>query len=213
MSVLQFDCRFRYASGFQLDFAFDVDQGVTALIGPSGCGKSTILQLIAGLLCPDSGRIVLRDRMLFSSRDGVHLAPERRAVGYVFQDYQLFPHLNVEHNLRYGQRRSSSDHFSFAKTVEILELEHLLQRRPATLSGGEKQRVAIGRAVLRDSKLLLLDEPFNALDAERRASVSEYLSKVIVAFQIPTLLVSHDTDSVNRIAHQTVRINAKTGAQ
>jgi molybdate transport system ATP-binding protein len=115
----------------------------------------------------------------------------------------------VEDNLRYGQRRSGGAHFSFAKTVEILNLDGLMGRRPATLSGGEKQRVAIGRASLRDSKLLLLDEPFNALDAERRATVSDYLSKVIVAFQIPTLLVSHDAESVGRIAHRTVRIEPR----
>jgi molybdate transport system ATP-binding protein len=208
MSILQFDCRLSYASGFRLDFAFEAGAGVTALVGPSGCGKTTILNLIAGLLRPDSGRIVLRDAVLFCSQRGVNVPPERRAAGYVFQEYQLFPHLSVEQNLRYGQQRSRSEHFSFAKAVEILDLGHLLQRRPATLSGGEKQRVAIGRAILRDSRILLLDEPFSALDADLSTSVSQYLSRVIAEFHLPTLLVSHNAESVSRLANATIRLSA-----
>ena len=108
MPVLHFDCRFRYATGFALDFAFDAERGVTALVGPSGSGKTTVLNLIAGLLTPADGAIVLGDRTLFDSRAAVNLPPNRRAIGYVFQDYQLFPHLSVAENLRYGERRSAS---------------------------------------------------------------------------------------------------------
>jgi molybdate transport system ATP-binding protein len=206
MSVLAFDCRFRYPAGFALNFQFEANGGVTALVGPSGCGKTTILQLIAGLLTPAGGRIVLGDRELFSSHTGANLAPEQRGVGYVFQDYQLFPHLSVEQNLRYGERRASSVHFSFAKTVEILGLGDCLWRQPASLSGGQKQRVAIGRAILRGASLLLLDEPFSALDAELRRGVGEYLARAIAEFQIPTLLVSHNAESVGSLANATVRL-------
>lgn len=209
MTVLQFDCRIRYPTGFQLDLAFEADAGVTALVGRSGCGKTTTLHLIAGLLRPDEGRITLHQQTLYCSAGGVNVAPERRGVGYVFQDYQLFPHLDVEQNLRYGQERSRSQHFSFSKTVEILNLEPLLQRRPSTLSGGEKQRVAIGRAVLRDSRMLLLDEPFSALDAELGSTISDYLAQITAEFHIPMLLVSHNAESVARLATSTVRLDGR----
>jgi molybdate transport system ATP-binding protein len=207
MSVLEFDCRFRYPSGFALDLSFEADGGVTALVGPSGCGKTTVLNLIAGLLCPASGRISLHGKTLYCSQPRVNLAPEQRGIGYVFQDYQLFPHLSVEQNLRYGERRARSVHFSFAKTVEILGLGQLLRRQPASLSGGQKQRVAIGRAILRGAGLLLLDEPFSALDAELRTGVGEYLARAIAEFHIPTLLVSHNPENVGQLANHTVRMS------
>jgi molybdate transport system ATP-binding protein len=206
MNVLEFDCRYHYASGFALDFAFAANGEVTALVGPSGCGKTTILNLIAGLLRPARGRIVLSGRELSSTQSGMHLPPERRRIGYVFQDYQLFPHLTVEQNLRYGERRSRSEHFSFSRTIEILDLGEQLARRPASLSGGQKQRVAIGRAILRGADLLLLDEPFSALDAKLQREVSEYLARAISEFQMPTLLVSHDDESVSRLAKSIVRM-------
>jgi molybdate transport system ATP-binding protein len=206
MSVLRFDCRFRYPSGFSLDFAFETGLGITALIGPSGSGKTTILNLIAGLLRPNSGRIELHQKGLYCSRENINLPPEARRVGYVFQDYQLFPHLSVEQNLRYGDCRAKSEHFSFSRTVEILDLHELLHRRPMSLSGGQKQRIAIGRAILRGASILLLDEPFSALDAELRRSISEYLARAIAEFQIPTLLVSHDMETVNGIASATIRL-------
>jgi molybdate transport system ATP-binding protein len=208
MSVLVFDCRFRYDSGFALDLAFEMESGVTALVGPSGSGKTTVLNLIAGLLRPPSGRIVLRDKRLYCSSEHINVPPEERQVGYVFQDYQLFPHLSVEQNLRYAQRRARHEHFSFAKTVEILDLGELLQRPPTSLSGGQKQRVAIGRAILRGANLLLLDEPFSALDAELRRSISQYMTRAIAEFHIPTLLVSHDVETVKGIASATIRLNA-----
>lgn len=206
MSVLKFDCRFCYPSGFRLDFAFEAGPGVTALVGPSGSGKTTILNLLAGLLRPQAGEIELHGKRLFSSSANVNVPPEGRNVGYVFQDYQLFPHLSVEQNLRYGHRRAKSEHFSFLRAVEILDLKDLLARSPKSLSGGEQQRVAIGRAILRGAGILLLDEPFSALDPELRRSVSEYLARAIAEFHIPTLLVSHDMETVKAIAHTTIRI-------
>jgi molybdate transport system ATP-binding protein len=206
MSVLAFDCRFRYSTGFLIDFAFETGPGITAIVGPSGAGKTTILNLIAGLLRPISGRIELRGKPLYSSAEGINLPPEARRVGYVFQDYQLFPHLSVAQNLRYGDRRAKSEHFSFDKAVEVLDLGELLLRPPTSLSGGQKQRVAIGRAILRGASILLLDEPFSALDAELRRTVSEYLARAIAEFHIPALLVSHDLETVKGIASSTIRL-------
>ena len=209
MSLLHFDCRFRYDSGFRLDFAFDAGAGVTALVGPSASGKTTVLNLIAGLLRPQSGTIRLHDRVLFDAATHINLPPERRDVGYVFQDYQLFPHLNVSDNLRYGQRRTHHESVSYERIVEILELADVARRFPHSLSGGQKQRVALGRALLRSPNLLLLDEPLSALDAELRASVAEYLSRAIAEFRIPTLLVTHDQESVAALAHATVEMRRR----
>ncbi|MGI8981320.1 MAG: ATP-binding cassette domain-containing protein [Pirellulaceae bacterium] len=206
MSLLQFDCRFRHNSRFALDLAFEAGAGVTALVGPSGCGKTTTLRLIAGLLKPNSGRIQLGERLLFDGAKRVNLPPEQRALGLVFQDYQLFPHLTVEQNLRYGLARNPSSPIDFAHVVEILELRPLLSAWPQSLSGGEKQRTAIGRAILRGPQLLLLDEPLSALDPDLRESISGYLQRVIGEYHIPTLLVTHDPHSVERLAHTTIRI-------
>jgi molybdate transport system ATP-binding protein len=206
VSVLHFDCRFRYATGFALDLAFDAERGVTALVGPSGSGKTTALNLIAGLLTPDDGAIVLGDRPLFDSRAAVNLPPNRRAIGYVFQDYQLFPHLSVAENLRYGERRSENAWGKFDAIVATLELGDLLDRAPASLSGGQKQRVALGRALLRGPELLLLDEPLNALDVELRRSIAASLSRVLAESPIPTLLVSHDRESVAALAGAVVEL-------
>lgn len=206
MSVLRFDCRFRYASGFALDLAFVADRGVTALVGPSGSGKTTVLNLIAGLLAPADGVIALADAVLFDSPTGVNLPPDRRGIGYIFQDYQLFPHMSVAQNLSYGQRRAKRGGANFDHVVETLELGELLRRAPASLSGGQKQRVAVGRALLCSPRLLLLDEPLNALDAELRQNIAKYLARVIAEFQIPGLLVSHDKESVAALADEVVTL-------
>jgi len=207
MSVLRFDCRFHYPEGFTLNFSCVVEDQITALVGPSGCGKTTVLNLIAGLLTPDQGTISLEDQILFDSRSGANVPSHLRQIGYVFQEYRLFPHLTVEDNLRYGQKRSKSNGIEFGKIVEVLELRDLTHRHPSSLSGGQKQRVALGRAILRSPKLLLLDEPLSALDAELRSSVAEHLDRVIREFRIPTLLVSHDRASVESLAESTLRMS------
>jgi len=209
MSLLQFDCRFSYASRFALELAFEAGEGITALVGPSGCGKTTTLRLIAGLLRPSSGRIQLEDQVLFDPSRGINLPPERRSLGLVFQDYQLFPHLTVEQNLRYGLARNLGAKIDFAHLVKILELGPLLAARPRSLSGGEKQRTAIGRAILRSPRLLLLDEPLSALDPKLRESISGYLQRIIGEYKLPTLLVTHDPQSIERLAHTTVRIGER----
>jgi molybdate transport system ATP-binding protein len=204
MSVLTFDCKFRYPTGFSLDYKFAMSGGVTALVGPSGSGKTTVLNLIAGLLTSSAGKISLAEQTLFDSTAKVNLPPDCREIGYVFQDYQLFPHLTVRDNLRYGRRRTKRAAATFDRIVGILELADVLDRVPASLSGGQKQRVAVGRAMLRGPKLLLMDEPLAALDSALRASVATALARVIAEFQVPTILVSHDQESINWLAHETL---------
>src|SRR6185503_7433666 len=161
---LIFDCRHRYPAGFELEARFEAGAGVTALFGPSGSGKSTVLSIIAGMRRPDAGTVRLGDRVLFDAARGICLPPEKRGIGFVFQDLLLFPHLTVEANLRFGARRRPTRAIPFERVVEVLELGALLRRHPHTLSGGERQRTALGRAILRGPELLLLDEPLTALD-------------------------------------------------
>jgi molybdate transport system ATP-binding protein len=205
MSKLQFDCRFRYPSGFQLDFAFQTEQAITALLGPSGVGKTTTLNLIAGLLSPSKGRITLGERVLFDSVRSVNVPIENRRIGFVFQDYQLFPHLTVEANLRYGFRRAKSQ-IDLPHLIEVLELSSLLHRYPQTLSGGQRQRVALGRAIASQPELLLLDEPVSALDQEFRDNVVEYLQRILAEFKFPILMVTHDIDTANKLGAALVRV-------
>jgi molybdate transport system ATP-binding protein len=206
MHCLEFDCRLRLAGGFQLEAAFRAGSGVTALVGPSGSGKTSVLHLIAGLLRPDQGRIAVRGRVLVDTARGIFVPPERRAIGFVFQEYRLFPHLSVADNLRYGMRRTRARRTDYGHLVEILGLGGLLGRMPESLSGGERQRVALGRAILREPDLLLLDEPLSALDQELKGEVSTYLASVIAEYHLPTLLVSHDPASTERLADATMEI-------
>lgn len=206
MSFLHFDCEFRYSRAFELRLAFDAEQQVTALVGPSGCGKTTVLNLIAGLLRPLRGTISIRDRLLFDSAKSVHSPPEERAVGYVFQDYQLFPHLTVEQNLRFGLRRSRAPRIAADDVIGVLRLADFLKRYPVELSGGQKQRVALGRAILQSPQLLLLDEPWSAIDVAHRQAVVQFVSECIREFGIPALLVSHDPESIEQFADAVVRM-------
>lgn len=174
---------------------------VVALVGPSGAGKTSVLNAIAGLVRPQSGRIAIDGRVLFDSNARIDLPPHRRQVGYVFQDARLFPHLDVRDNLRYGRHgRAAGERFGFDDIVALLGIEALLARRPRHLSGGEAQRVAIGRALLSQPALLLLDEPLSALDRARREELIPYLQRVRDETRLPMLYVSHREDEVRRIA-------------
>ncbi|RZZ83489.1 MULTISPECIES: molybdenum ABC transporter ATP-binding protein [Pseudoxanthomonas] len=177
------------------------DARLLALAGPSGAGKTSVLNAIAGLLRPVAGRIAVDGTVLFDSARGIDVPVHRRRIGYVFQDARLFPHLDVRGNLRYGTHgRSAGARFGFEAVVELLGIGPLLQRRPRNLSGGEAQRVAIGRALLSQPALLLLDEPLSALDPARRGELIPYLRGVRTELQLPMLYVSHQPDEVQQLA-------------
>src|SRR5690349_18571458 len=192
------------------DFLLDIDidsptPGVVALFGRSGCGKSTTVNLLAGLLPPDAGRVELNGEVLFDSANKIAQPIQSRRIGYVFQDARLFPHYTVLGNLQYGLKRARGDKvIGEAETIALLGLEALLARRPHQLSGGEKQRVALGRALLSQPRLLLLDEPLASLDVARREEVLPYLERLRDRLAIPMVYVSHQFDEVLRLATQVV---------
>ena len=201
--------RLRHRLGdFLLDAAFDFGDGpgVTALFGPSGAGKSTIINAIAGLLRPDEGHIVLGGETLLDTKSGKFVPARQRRIGVMFQDLRLFPHLSVRSNLFYGQRRARghADTGSTDALIALLGLEALLERRPRTLSGGERSRVALGRALLMQPKALLLDEPLTALDAPRKAEILPYLETLVRETKVPMLYVSHALDEIAQLADRMV---------
>lgn len=207
MSLIEFDCRLQYASGFDIDAAFTSDSLVTVLFGPSGSGKTSVLSMIAGLRRPQQGLICVGGRELFNSRAHVNLPPEQRRVGYVFQDRLLFPHMDVRANLLYGlKRRAIAAAFDFAHLVEVLELGELLDRAPHTLSGGQRQRVALGRALLSSPELLLLDEPLASIEEDLKDRVLAYLETALAERTLPTIFVSHDAAEVARLGHTVIEI-------
>ena len=187
-----------FRGGFRRHVRIDETSRVVALTGPSGAGKTSVLNAIAGLLRPRSGRIEIDGRVLFDHATGVDLPTHRRRVGYVFQDARLFPHLDVRANLRYARR--AEERFGFDAVVELLGIGALLGRRTGNLSGGEAQRVAIGRALLSQPALLLFDEPLSALDQDRRAELIPWLQRVRDETGLPMLYVSHTLDDVRRLA-------------
>jgi molybdate transport system ATP-binding protein len=194
--------RFERAS---IDTKFDVPTpGLTVLFGPSGAGKSTVIAAAAGLLRPDACRIALDGLVLADTETGVWVPPEARHVGLVFQDARLFPHMSVAKNLRYGMRRAPAGPIGFDEVVGLLGIGALLDRRPHTLSGGERQRVAIGRALLAQPRLLLMDEPLASLDADRKAEIVPYLTKIKTVLRLPVLYVTHAMEEVARLADAIV---------
>jgi len=197
--------------GFFIEAAFDApEKGITALFGPSGAGKTSIINMVAGLLQPKQGSIRINGRCLFDSRKGIDLPPERRRVGYVFQDGRLFPHLTVRSNLTFGMRRvtRTSRYVGFEQVIGLLGIGHLLDRRPATLSGGEKQRVAIGRALLCSPTLLLMDEPLAALDEPRKAEVMPFITRLAREVAIPILYVTHAWQEIQTLADTLIVLSA-----
>lgn len=206
---LQVRLRHRFPSGFALDVELHSVERVTGLFGPSGAGKTSVLLAIAGHLHPDAGRIRWRDRVLLDRDAGVCVPAERRRLGVVFQDQRLFPHLDVAANLRYGsRRRGGAAPFAEDDVVDVLDLGALLDRAPATLSGGERQRVALGRALLSQPELLLLDEPVGAVDEARRGSILRYVERMLAAWDLPMIYVSHQRSDVQRIAGRVIALDA-----
>ena len=204
------DLRLRHQIGaFSLDLNFQAARGITALFGRSGAGKTTVINAVAGLITPDDGYIRVGDMDLFDPARGINLAAHERQAGYIFQEARLFPHLSVAKNLRYGMRyRGARPAPNFADIVEMLGIGHLLQRRPAMLSGGEKQRVAIGRALLAAPRILLADEPLAALDEARKQEILPYFERLRDEMDIPILYVSHAPTEVTRLATEVITIEA-----
>ena len=195
-------------------FTLDVDlalpgRGVTALFGPSGSGKTSCLRCVAGLEPAARGRLVVAEETWQDSDRGLFLPPHRRALGYVFQDANLFEHLDVRRNLLFGWKRvaPAARRLELEQVVELLGIEGLLARMPARLSGGERQRVGIARALLTSPRLLLMDEPLAALDAERKAEILPYLERLTRELALPILYVSHAPDEVARLADHLVLLD------
>lgn len=177
-------------------------EGLTVLFGPSGVGKTSVLNMVAGLLRPDRGRIAVAGRLLFDAVAGVDVAPQHRRAGYVFQDPRLFPHRRVRANLLYGARSDAA----LAATVAMLGIGHLLDRWPRTLSGGEARRVAIGRALLSDPAFLLLDEPLSSLDRGRRGEIMAAILRIRDEAGLPILMVTHDPEEAEVLGTRIVRV-------
>ena len=201
---------FRHRFGaFALDVAFAVERAcVTALFGPSGAGKTSIVNAIAGLFRPDEGRIVVNGRVVLDTRQGIFVPARARRAGYVFQDSRLFPHMSVADNLRFGWRRAPApaSEAEIARVIDLLGLSQLLARHPGALSGGEKSRVALGRALLSSPDILLLDEPLAALDAARRAEILPYLERLRDETKLAMFYVSHTVEDVARLADEVVLV-------
>jgi molybdate transport system ATP-binding protein len=201
------DVDIRHVQGaFSLQTRFQSDGKLTALFGTSGSGKTTIVNAISGLVRPDHGRIVVQGQVLVDTKKNVFLPKHRRRIGYVFQEGRIFPHFNVRQNLLFGRwftpRRERNA--SFDGVVDLLGIGHLLERRPSTLSGGEKQRVAIGRALLSDPQLLLMDEPLASLDEARKAEIYPYIERLRDQGRVPIVLVSHSVAEIARLATSIV---------
>lgn len=193
-----------------LDVSFTSQGGVTALFGASGTGKTSVINMIAGLIEPERGRIALDETVLFDNAAGINVPAWRRGVGVVFQESRLFPHFTVKHNLDYGRwmRGIKADPKAFSHVVDLLDIGPLLARRPGRLSGGERQRVAFGRALLMQPRLLLLDEPLASLDSTRKEEILPYLERLRDDAHVPMIYVSHDPAEVRRIANRVVRLEA-----
>ncbi|MFC5079810.1 Sulfate/thiosulfate import ATP-binding protein CysA [Vibrio thalassae] len=183
-------------------------RGITAIFGRSGAGKTTLINLVSGLVTPDSGRIEVTQRVLFDSASKLNLPIEKRKVGYVFQDARLFPHMTVRRNLCYGVTHPDTDYFD--EIVELLAIGDLLTRYPSRLSGGEKQRVAIGRALLSKPQILLMDEPLASLDISRKRELMPFLEKLSHSIDIPILYVTHSLSEILRLAQHLVVVEDGT---
>ncbi len=194
---------------FPLQVDLQINKQILVLVGPSGAGKTTVLQCIAGLIRPDRGEISIDSRQVFSTACGINLPPRQRQVGYVFQDYALFPHLNILKNVMYGIPKGERKHrqLDADEVMHRLKISHLKHSYPQNISGGEKQRVALARSLMTSPELLLLDEPLSALDFETRACLQKELREVQRVWQIPFVVVTHDLQEAEILGDHIVRID------
>lgn len=193
---------------FELDVSLQLNHRVTAIFGPSGSGKSTLLSIIAGITQPDSGRIVIDEECLFDSKARINKPIHQRKIGLVFQEGRLFPHLTVEHNLSYALNFTpvQSQQFQLKQIAELLEIGSLLKQRPHQLSGGEKQRVALGRALLSSPSLLMLDEPLASLDERLKGQILPFLKLVATEVKVPMIYISHSKEEIMQITENIIHI-------
>ncbi|MFW5831457.1 MAG: molybdenum ABC transporter ATP-binding protein [Prolixibacteraceae bacterium] len=188
---LKFDIKLQ-RNGFLLDAKAEIKEGMTGVFGPSGHGKTTLLNAVSGLVKPDSGFIEINGESVFDAESRINLPVRKRKVGYVFQDVRLFPHLSVKQNLKYGLKNKNAGSIDIEEVSYILQINHLQHKKPLECSGGEKQRIAIGRALLSGARVLIMDEPFSAVDVNLRNNIIPFLYRVNNRFKIPMLIVSHD---------------------
>ena len=208
MIALTLDVTMRQHS-FVLDVRESASVEVLGLFGPSGSGKTSLLEAIAGIRTPDEGEIRVGDRRLFSSKDRINVPARDRRIGYVPQDALLFPNMNVTENIRYGEHgagRQPKPHGDFDALIAILDLGPLLDRRVQNLSGGEKQRVAMARALMTHPSILLLDEPLAAVDRERRELILPYVLRIRKGMHVPLIYVTHDASELNAIADRVLHL-------
>ncbi len=206
-NVLEFDIQVR-RKDFFLNVKAEIDDGITGIYGPSGHGKTTLLNSIAGLVTPDTGVIKFNQDVVFDSPRKINTPVRNRKVGYVFQDVRLFPHLSVLKNLKYGIDEKRSSNVRFGEIVDILNIAYLLGKRPSECSGGEKQRIAIGRALLSGAQILIMDEPFSAVDVNLRNSIIPFLKIINEQFSIPMLIVSHDLPDLLSLTNRLLLIKS-----
>lgn len=204
-----------HLAGFELNVGWEIGDELAVLFGPSGAGKSLTLRMIAGLTRPDNGRIASGGRVLLDTAAGVDLPPQERSVGFVFQDLALFPHMTVLENVRYGGHGLPPGERAerAATLVRRFGLAGLELRRPGEISGGQRQRVALARALLRRPSLLLLDEPFSALDLPRRRELGQLLREIQRSEAVPVVLVTHDPDEARSLAHRVIRYDRGNAVQ
>ncbi|MGE5322197.1 MAG: ATP-binding cassette domain-containing protein [Actinomycetota bacterium] len=215
MSVLEVKLRKSFAPGkvrhFGVDVEFTATPGVTVIFGPSGSGKTTILQCIAGLLQPDEGLISIGGERLFDSAANVNCPAQQRRIGYVFQDLALFPHMTAAENIAFGIRVNGSRKTEMVRNIlERFSVTHAAEHRPGEISGGERQRVALARALVTEPRLLLLDEPFSALDDTLKTDIIGDLKQWLAQHQIPVLLVTHDRTESEALAGRILALKEGT---